>query len=91
VRAAVIMRYRHSETTLILKSARVSRNASIPYWPYSRPRPDYSNPPQGACGSSVMPLITTTRPARICEAMRRARWSSVPRSQSFVCLILKVD
>src|SRR5258706_10858644 len=46
--------------------ARVSRNASIPYWPYSRPTPEYLNPPQGACGSSVMPLITT-RPARNCE------------------------
>src|SRR6266851_5385919 len=52
--------------------ARVSRNASIPYWPYSRPKPEYLNPPQGACGSSVIPLITT-RPARICEATRRAR------------------
>ena len=57
--------------------ARVSRNASIPYRPYSRPTPEYLNPPQGACGSSVMPLITT-RPARICEATRRARWRSVP-------------
>src|ERR1700720_2390889 len=52
--------------------ARVSRNASIPYLPYSRPKPEYLNPPQGPCGSSVMPLITT-RPARICEATRRAR------------------
>jgi formate hydrogenlyase transcriptional activator len=40
-----------------------SRNASIPYRPYSRPTPENLNPPQGACGSSVMPLITT-RPAR---------------------------
>jgi hypothetical protein len=52
--------------------ARVSRNASMPYWPYSRPTPEYLNPPQGACGSSVMPLITT-RPARNREATRRAR------------------
>ncbi len=43
--------------------ARVSTNASIPYLPYSRPTPEYLNPPQGACGSSVIPLITT-RPAR---------------------------
>jgi aldehyde dehydrogenase (NAD+) len=43
--------------------ARVSRNASMPYQRYSRPTPEYLNPPQGACGSSVMPLITT-RPAR---------------------------
>src|SRR5258707_10793860 len=40
-----------------------SRNASIPYLPYSRPTPEYLNPPQGAWGSSVMVLITT-RPAR---------------------------
>src|SRR6266478_5009472 len=39
-----------------------SRNAPIPYWPYSRPTPEYLNPPHGAWGSSVMPLITT-RPA----------------------------
>ena len=26
--------------------ARVSRNASIPYLPYSRPTPEYLNPPQ---------------------------------------------
>src|SRR5580692_9702538 len=57
--------------------ARVSRNASMPYRPYSRPTPEYLNPPQGACGSSVMPLITT-RPARNCEATRRARPTSVP-------------
>src|SRR6266849_8519986 len=38
---------------------RVSRNASLPYLPYSRPKPEYLNPPQGACGSSFMPLITT--------------------------------
>jgi len=42
--------------------ARVSTNASIPYLPYSRPTPEYLNPPQGACGSSVM-LLITTRPA----------------------------
>src|SRR5258706_11029657 len=62
--------------------ARVSRNASIPYRPYSRPTPEYLKPPQGACGSSVMPLITT-RPARICEATRRARWRSVPRTAAW--------
>src|SRR6201981_2837428 len=54
-----------------------SRNASIPYCPYSRPTPEYLNPPQGACGSSVMPLITT-RPVRNWEATRRARETSVP-------------
>src|SRR6266852_8951070 len=59
--------------------ARVSRNASIPYWPYSRPTPEYLNPPQGACGSSVIPLITT-RPVRNREATRRARGRSVPRT-----------
>jgi hypothetical protein len=47
----------------VSRIARVSTNASIPYLPYSRPTPEYLNPPQGACGSSVMPLITT-RPAR---------------------------
>src|ERR1700736_4360921 len=52
--------------------ARVSRNASIPYLPYSRPTPEYLNPPHGAWGSSVM-LLITTRPARICEATPRAR------------------
>ena len=62
--------------------ARGSRNASIPYRPYSRPTPEYLNPPQGACGSSVMPLITT-RPARNCEATRRARWRSVPRTAAW--------
>src|ERR1700741_748239 len=56
-----------------------SRNASIPYCPYSRPTPEYLNPPQGACGSSVMPLITT-RPVRNWEATRRARERSVPRT-----------
>src|ERR1700732_2321686 len=61
------------------RMARVSRNASIPYWPYSRPTPEYWNPPQGACGSSVMPLITT-RPVRNREATRRARARSVPRT-----------
>src|ERR1700687_199223 len=55
--------------------ARVSRNASIPYRPYSRPTPEYLNPPQGACGSSVMPLITT-RPDRICEATRARQVSA---------------
>src|ERR1700694_450724 len=59
--------------------ARVSRNASIPKGPYSRPTPEYLNPPQGACGSSIM-LLITTRPARICEATRRARAKSVPRT-----------
>src|ERR1700739_2410275 len=51
--------------------ARVSRNASIPKRPYSRPTPEYLNPPQGACGSSVMPVITT-RPVRNWEGTRRA-------------------
>jgi hypothetical protein len=55
--------------------ARVSRNASIPYRPYSRPTPEYLKPPHGACGSSVMPLMTT-RPARSCDATRLARWRS---------------
>src|SRR6266404_4261331 len=64
------------------RMARVSTNASMPYRPYSRPTPEYLNPPQGACGSSVMPLITT-RPARICEATRRARWRSVPRTAAW--------
>src|SRR6266446_2147553 len=59
-----------------------SRNASIPYWPYSRPTPKYLNLPQGACGSSVI-LLITTRPARICEAIRRARWRSVPRTAAW--------
>src|ERR1700746_2992820 len=40
-----------------------SRNASIPYCPYSRPTPEYLNQPHGACGSSVMPLMTN-RPVR---------------------------
>src|SRR5258708_40126899 len=62
--------------------ARVSRNASIPYRPYSRPTPEYLKPPQGACGSSVMPLITT-RLDRICDAPRRARWRSVPRTAAW--------
>src|SRR6266853_5159818 len=62
--------------------ARGSRNASIPYRPYSRPMPEYLNPPQGACGSSVI-LLITTRPARICEARRRARWRSVPRTAAW--------
>jgi len=53
--------------------AQGSRKASIPYLPYSRPTPEYLDPPQGACGSSVM-LLITTRPARICDATRRARW-----------------
>jgi threonine dehydrogenase-like Zn-dependent dehydrogenase len=35
-----------------------SRNASIPYRPYSRAMPEYLNPPQGACASSAMRLIT---------------------------------
>src|SRR4029077_790773 len=60
------------------RMARVSRNASIPYRPYSRPTPEYLNPPQGACGSSVM-LLITMRPDRIWEATRRARATSVPR------------
>src|SRR5450432_1059545 len=59
-----------------------SRNASIPYWPYSRPTPEYLNPPQGACGSSVMPLITT-RPTRSCEATRRARSTLVPMTAAW--------
>src|SRR5882757_9002584 len=59
--------------------ARVSRNASIPKRPYSRPTPEYLNPPQGACGSSVM-LLITTRPVRNWEATRRARDRSVPRT-----------
>src|SRR5712675_630143 len=62
--------------------ARVSRNASIPYRPYSRPTPEYLKPPQGACESSVMPLITT-RPDRIRDATRRARWRSVPRTAAW--------
>src|SRR4029077_14935753 len=61
------------------RMARGSRNASIPYRPYSRPIPEYLNPPQGACGSSVMPSITT-RPTRNSEATRRARRRSVPRT-----------
>src|SRR6266850_5875737 len=61
------------------RMAFVSRNASIPYRPYSRPTPEYLNPPHGACASSVM-LLMTTRPDRICEATRRARWRSVPRT-----------
>ena len=34
--------------------ARVSRNASIPYRPYSRPTPENLNPPQCACGGIPM-------------------------------------
>src|SRR5580704_16389869 len=56
-----------------------SRKASIPYPPYSRPTPENLKPPQGASGSSIIPLITT-RPARIWEATRRARCRSVPRT-----------
>src|SRR6201984_2541651 len=56
-----------------------SRNASMPYLPYSRPTPEYLNPPQGACGSSVM-LLITTRPARSWEATQRARWMSLPKT-----------
>src|SRR5258707_13158897 len=69
----------HQRSPYDSRMARVSRNASAPYWPFSRPKPEYLNPPQGASGSSVMPLITT-RPARICEATRRARLRSVPRT-----------
>src|SRR6202040_3013542 len=58
---------RHDRSPVLLSDysriALVSRNASIPYRPYSRPMPEYLNPPQGACASSVMRLITT-RPAR---------------------------
>src|SRR3984893_5317638 len=61
------------------RMARGSRNASIPYRPYSRPTPEYLNPPQGACGSSIIPLITT-RPDRICDATRRARRRAAPRT-----------
>src|SRR5262249_35797958 len=61
------------------RMARGSTNASIPYLPYSRPTPEHLNPPQGACGSSVMPLITS-RPARNRKATRRARSTSVPRT-----------
>src|SRR6478672_12659408 len=63
--------FTHSRSLQASRMARVSRNASIPYRPYSRPTPEYLNPPQGACGSSVMPLITT-RPARNWEATQRA-------------------
>src|SRR6266436_57660 len=77
---------RHDRSPVLLSNysriALVSRNASIPYRPYSRPMPEYLNPPQGACASSVMRLITT-RPARICEATRRARWRSVPRTAAW--------
>src|ERR1700689_2065314 len=59
-----------------------SRNASIPYGPYSRPTPENLKPPQGACGSSVI-LLITTRPDRICEATRRARSTSVPRTAAW--------
>src|SRR6266853_4454746 len=59
------------------RMALVSRNASIPYLPHSRPTPENLNPPHGACGSSVM-LLMTTRPARNWEATRRARARSVP-------------
>src|SRR6266446_5351416 len=52
--------------------ARGSRNASIPNVPNSRATPECLNPPQGACGSSRMPLIAT-RPARICKAPWRPR------------------
>jgi hypothetical protein len=56
---------------------------------YSRSTLEYLNPLQGACGSPVIPLITTRPPdfVRPCDA----RWRSVPGSQSFVCLILKLD
>ena len=47
--------------------ARVSTKALVPYWPYSRLTPEYLKPPHGACGSSVIPLITT-RPARSGDA-----------------------
>src|SRR4029077_4552158 len=72
---------RHDRSPVLLSNysriALVSRNASIPSLPYSRPMPEYLNPPQGACGSSVMRLITT-RPARNREATRRARLRSAP-------------
>jgi hypothetical protein len=55
----LLMEFLHQASMI----ARVSANASIPYLPYSRPTPEYLNPPQGASASSVM-LLITTRPAR---------------------------
>src|SRR3984885_9894346 len=69
--------------------ARVSRNASMPYRPYSRPTPEYLNPPQGAFGSSVMPLITI-RPARKRAATRRSEehTSELQSRPHLVCRLL---
>jgi len=60
------------EVSQASRMARVSRNAYDPVLPYSRPIPEILESYQGACGSSLMPLITT-RPARNWEATRRAR------------------
>src|SRR5579864_5032912 len=64
------------------RMARGSRKASIPYLPNSRPTPEYLNPPQGACGSSRIPLIAM-RPARSWEATRRARSRLVPLTKAW--------
>src|SRR5260370_21677687 len=38
--------------------ARVSRNASIPKRPYSRPTPEYLTPAQGTCRASIIVFTT---------------------------------
>jgi len=43
--------------------------------------PKYLNIPQGACGSSVYCDHHASSP--ICEAIRRARWRSVPRTAAW--------
>ena len=47
-----------------------SKYASMPKAPFSRPRPDCLKPPNGAFGS-LASVLTSTRPATICDATMR--------------------
>ena len=54
----------------------VSRNSSMPAKPPSRPKPDCLNPPKGAAGSEITPLLIATIPDSKDSATFIARFKS---------------
>jgi hypothetical protein len=56
-----------------------SKYASMPKAPFSRPRPDCLKPPNGAFGS-LASVLTSTRPATICDATMRPL--CIPKTQT---------
>src|SRR5712672_3254065 len=66
----------HGQSLSLNEIYLVSKYASSPSWPNSRPRPDSFMPPKGHCGvagtGSLMPMMPASRPSAIFQAAERS-------------------